>query len=98
MSHLIDQLQVKVKKTTSSFFVFFFRLLSGFMLGLTLAIVGQVIFGYQQMMYVFFIVLIMGIFMTLSRNWGMFSIILFDMLFFLSAVLCKMYILVAPGS
>ncbi len=98
MGHLVDQMQVKLKKGSTSFFLYLLRLVSGFMVGLTLSLVGKELVGYKETIFVFVIVITIGIFLRVSRKWGYVSVLLFDLAAVLVAILLKMYVLVAPGA
>ncbi|MDZ4662928.1 MAG: hypothetical protein SGJ18_15045 [Pseudomonadota bacterium] len=94
MSKLASAIQYKIKSTTASVSLMFFKILSGAIIGLTLAIIGQEMVGYSTFMFTFIIVVFTGIFMRVTKNWGFLMMVMFDLFAFMSGLLLKMYILV----
>ncbi|MBT4762759.1 MAG: hypothetical protein HOO06_13770 [Bdellovibrionaceae bacterium] len=92
-----SHVQQRIKSSSSGMFVFGLKMFTGFMLGLTLSLVGQEIVGYKTLSLVFLITVITGVFLRLSRNWGLAGILIFDLIAILFAMLLRMYILIAPG-
>lgn len=72
------------------------RFLTGVFLGLTLALIGQEIFQFGYLSLLFFTVVICTLFMRVSRPWALPTILIFDLVTFLVALLLKMYIQLAP--
>lgn len=97
MGHLTEAFQHKIKKSTSSFGVTILRLLSGAILGLTFALIGDEIIKYGVFAFVFVLVSTTYAFMKLSKSWRWVSIVVFDLICVLLAMLLRLYILMAPG-
>jgi hypothetical protein len=87
----------KLKSSSQDLFVFAIKVFTGFMMGLTLALVGEEIIGYETLSFVLIITFITGVFLSVSRSWGLGGILIFDLVVVLFAMLLRMYILVAPG-
>jgi hypothetical protein len=65
--------------------------------GLTITIIGQTIFNYSTLLYVFVLLITLSVFMRLTRSWAWTGLLLLDLIFALIAMLLRMYIVVAPG-
>ena len=90
-------LQTGVKNGSMSLGLFFFKLLTGLVIGLTFSLVGREIFQYENFMFVFVIISVTGIFVRTARSWTPWVLITFDVIAVLVAMLMRMYILIAPG-
>lgn len=95
---MIQNMQVRIKKTSQSFFVVLFRLISGLALGLTLAIAGQEAFGYTSLGFWFVTVLFLTVFLKVSSKWGFGHLIVYNLVCVLLGLLLRMYVLIAPGN
>ena len=98
MGQVFQTLQVRMKKSSGSFLSFAVRIISGLVIGLTLALIGQEILGYGNFSFTFVIVVVSGLFMRKSRHWSMGGVLIFDLVCVLIGLLLKMYIQVAPGA
>lgn len=96
MKGLATDVQEGVKTSSLSLLNLLLRLISGFFLGLTLALVFQELAGFGTLMLVFLNVLILGLFVRVSASWSIFQILIFDLFCVLVAQLLRMYILLAP--
>jgi hypothetical protein len=94
---LIENMQYKIKTTSSSFFVFTLRLFTGMFLGLSLTIIGHEILEYGEFLYWFVLILTTGVFLRISKSWGPGAILIFNLVCILIGTLLRMYILIAPG-
>ena len=97
MGQLIDNMQTKIKAGSTSAGVFALRLFSGLLVGLTFSLIGQTIFNYSTLLFVFVLLITLTVFMRLTRSWAWTGLLLFDLIFVLIAMLLRMYIVVAPG-
>jgi hypothetical protein len=98
MAQMIQNMQVKIKKTSQSFFVLVFRFFSGIILGLTLGIAGQEAFNYGQLAFWFVTILFLTVFLKISQKWGVGHLIVYNLICVLLGLLLRMYVLVAPGN
>ncbi len=94
---LIQDVQYRIKTTSSGVFVFSLRLFSGLFLGLAFTIIGHEILQYGQFLYWFIIVLTTAVFLKISKPWGPWGIVIFNLVCLLVGMLLRMYILIAPG-
>ena len=73
------------------------KLISGLVLGLTFALVGQEVSQIGPVLFWFIILVICGSFLKISKTWGNIGLLIFDLLFILAALLIRMYVVIAPG-
>ena len=97
MAQMIENLQVKIRTTSTNFAVLMLRLVSGAFLGLTFALIGNQIFSYGNLLFTFVIVITTAALLRVSREWSGAGVLLFDLFFVLIALLLRMYIVIAPG-
>ena len=98
MGQLIQNVQVKIKKSSQGLFLFSIKMLSGLMLGLTLAIAGEEVVGYGTFSFWFVTVLFTAVFLRISRPWSFGALMIYNLVCLLMGLLLRMYVLVAPGS
>ena len=98
MSALIDNLQYKLKASSSGLALFIFKALSGLLLGLTIAIIGQEIIGYGTFSFTLVIVVVVGAVLRMARQWRWLAMGVFNLICVLLALLLRMYVLIAPGA
>lgn len=102
MSELVGKMQSQLKKTSSDVFLFAIKLVSGAVLGLTFALVMQEILGKSEsenlLAFFFVIVVTAGVFLRLSKAWGLAAILIFDLICVLLGMVLRLYIMVAPGA
>ena len=96
MKGLATNVQEGVKTSSVSLFNLFLRLLTGFFLGLTLALIGQQLMGYGMFGLLLCLVVIMALITKVLSKWSVGQILIFDLICVLVAMLLRMYILVAP--
>lgn len=98
MSEFVENVQLRLKKSSSSLLTLSLRVLTGMILGLTFALVGQEILLYGNFSFFLVITAMTLGFLRLSRSWGTSKVLVFDVICVLVGMLLKMYILVAPGA
>jgi hypothetical protein len=96
MQHIAGGMKSSAKTGVMKAVLTLLRLLSGFFLGLTLALVGLEVGHYGTLSLVFVTLLVLTAFMRLSRKWTLGQILIFDLVIILVAQLLRMYILLAP--
>lgn len=96
MKGLSSNVQDGVKNSSVSLFAFALRLITGLMLGLTLALIGQELLEYGSMGMLFAMVVVVGLVLKTTSEWTIGKILIFDLILVLVAMLLRMYILVAP--
>lgn len=102
MAEAVGRMQSQLKKTSGDLFLFSLKLISGAVLGLTFALVMQVILDSNEsesvIAFVFMITVVTGLFVRLAKSWGLTTILVFDLVCVLVALLLRLYIMVAPES
>ncbi|MCK6598462.1 MAG: hypothetical protein L6Q37_08880 [Bdellovibrionaceae bacterium] len=96
MMNVTHKTQEGIKMTTKTLTLLAIRGLSGFFLGLTLALIGQELTQFGSFSLIFMTIVIMAIFMKLSQGWSFTKIFIFDLICLLVMQVLKMYILIAP--
>ena len=98
MSNLISNVQERFKVTTSSVLLFAFKLFSGLVLGLTLALITQEIIQFALFSFVLIVVVVTACMLRIAKSWTWTHILIFDLICVLIGLLLRMYILIAPGA
>lgn len=96
MRGFANSAQEGVKSTTLSVFHFSLRFITGILLGLVLALIGQELMGYGTFALLFVMVVVLSVILKLLANWSVGQILIFDLICVLVAMLLRMYILIAP--
>lgn len=96
MSRFVSNVQDKFTESSKSFALFLFKLISGLVIGLTMALAAQEIFGFSNLVFLFVIICVTGIFLRIANKWNLLIMILFDLFAVVAALLLKMYVVMAP--
>lgn len=96
MNSFATSMQNGAKSSSVSLFHIFLRLITGLILGLTLGLIGQELFGYGTFGLLFVMVVVVGVLMKTLSAWSISKILIFDLICVLVGMLLRMYILVAP--
>lgn len=97
MAQLIQNVQVRLKKSSQNFALFTCKLASGLVLGLVFAIAGEQIMGYGNFSFWFVAVLFTGVFIRVSKPWSFGGLMVYNLVCVLLGLLLRMYVLIAPG-
>ena len=97
MGQFIEDLQVKLKSSSTNFALVLAKLFVGFVLGMTFAIIGQQIFQYGDASLLFVILVTMTAFYRLVKPWRFAPLLVFSLVCVLIGLLLRMYIMLAPG-
>jgi hypothetical protein len=95
-SQIAGQVQDGVKNTSVSLFGTFLKIVTAFVVGLTMALIGQEMMGYGTFSFVFTMVVVFSLIFKLISKWSVGSVLLFDLFAVLVALLLRLYIQVAP--
>ena len=102
MAEMVGRMQTQLKKTSSDLVLFLIKLVSGALLGLTFALVTEVLLGHGEgesvLVLIFVIVLTTGLFLRVAKNWSLTAILVFDLVCVLVGMLLRLYIMVAPDA
>lgn len=98
MGHFIEDLQYKIKTSSSSLMLKAFILFIGFMLGLTFSLIGQQMLGYGTIGFTMVIVTTLFAFYKVAKGWTWSQAAIFAFICVLIATLLNMYIQLAPGA
>src|SRR5665213_1375972 len=98
MANLIANVQERFKTSTSALSLLVFKSLSGAILGLTLALVGEEIIQYGVFSFVLLTVVTTACILRITKAWTWTHILIFELICVLIGLLLRMYILIAPGA
>ena len=94
---MFRRVQGNIKESSKSLGLFVLKVASGALLGLVIALVLKGLMGIAQFGFIFVIVFMAGAFLRLSKKWKWQGILLFNLFCVMTAMLLRMYILIAPG-
>jgi hypothetical protein len=98
MSAMLDNFQHRVKDSANGLGLFSFKILSGAIVGLTFALIGEVMVGYGTFSFMLVFLVVLASLWKISKGWKWVGILVFDLICVLVALLLRMYILIAPGA
>jgi uncharacterized membrane protein YgaE (UPF0421/DUF939 family) len=98
MGRLIEDMQYRIKTTSGSIALFTSKLFVGLVLGLTFALIGERMVGYQNFAFTLVVVVFTAVFYKISKSWKWAHLAVFSLVCVLLALLLRMYIHVAPGA
>ena len=94
---MLKKMQGRLKSSSHGIGLLLLKLFSGFMLGLTFALVIRQFTTMGQFVLTFIIVVFIGVFLRMSRSWKFSGVLLFNLFCVMTAMLLRMYITLAPG-
>lgn len=99
---MVGKMQAQLKKSSGDLVLFFLKLVSGSILGLTFALIMQEILGHadgENLIAFFFVIIVtLGAFLKIGKNWGFTAVLIFDLVCVLMGMVLRLYIMVAPGA
>ncbi len=98
MGEMISKMNLQVRKKSSDFGTYVFRVLTGGWIGMVFAHLFQMIFEFENFLFLFVIVLMTGAIVRVTRGWGFFGIVLLNLFCILVGTLLQLYVQVAPGA
>lgn len=98
MGQTLNKVQFQIKKSSTDLGTYIFRVLTGGWIGMIFAHFFQMIFKFENFLFLFVIVLMTGVIVRITKGWGLFSVIILNLFCVLIGVLLHMYIKIAPGS
>jgi hypothetical protein len=96
MASLIDNFQDRVKTSTNAIALLSFKTISGLFVGLTLALIGEEIMGYQSLSFFLVVAITTASLVRIAKSWTWTQVLIFNLIFVLIGLLLRMYILLAP--
>lgn len=88
----------KIKGSSGYVFTLFVKYISAIILGLTMAMIGEEIIGFQTLGFFFSLTVVALGFVYKARSWSLGKTLIFDLICVLVGLLLRMYILMAPGA
>lgn len=96
MNHFIGSVQTGAKKSSLSLVLLALRIVTAFVLALTISMIAQELFNFGNFAFVFVMLTTAGLCLKLTAKWSIGGVLIFDLICILVALLLRMYILVAP--
>lgn len=96
LGQISTSVQLGAKSATMQLVCWCIRLFSAFFIGLTLGLVFQELFRLGTFLFLFTAVLSAGLVLRILWKWTLSSLLVFNLVVILVALLLRMYILVAP--
>lgn len=97
MANIIANFQDRVRISTNSLALILAKTFSCFMVGLTIALVGDQVIDYGWFSFVLVVTAVSGTLFKIMRGWTWMNLGIFDLICILIGLLVRMYILLAPG-
>jgi hypothetical protein len=94
-------MQQGLKQTSTDFALLLVKLVSGGVIGFTLALIVQEVLGQPNeltLAFVFTFSATLGVFWRLTRSWGLSAILVFDLIAVLTGLLLRLYVMIAPNA
>ncbi len=101
MPELVGRIQNGLKQNSSDFALIALKLVSGGVVGFTLALIVQEILGQPDeltLAFIFTLCVTMGVFWRLTRSWGLSAILVFNLVAVLTGLLLRLYVMIAPNA
>ncbi len=95
---MISKVQFQMKKSSGDMGTYIFRVLTGGWIGMVFAHLFQMIFAFENFLFLFVIVLMTGVIVRMTKGWGFFSVVILNLFCILIGALLQMYVQVAPGA
>lgn len=93
----IGSLQDRVKSSSSSVGLVIVKVITGLILGLTFALIGQEVLDYGWFSFILVIVVTLTALLRIMRSWNWAPLLIFNLICVLIGLVLRMYILIAPG-
>ena len=98
MAQLLDQVQIRLRGSSSSAGLMLVKVLSGGIYGLTMTLIFEEIFGYANFAFWFVLIANLLIFMKVTKHWNFVGVLILDLFLVLVGMILRMYVLIAPGA
>lgn len=92
-----QKFQERLRESSKSLGLIAVKIFSGFLMGLTFALIFQKAMNIGNLAFTFVIVFFIGVFFKLSQKWKYTGVLLFNLFCVMTGLLLRMYILIAPG-
>lgn len=96
INQLASDLQDGVKSSSVSLAAVSVKFVTAFFVGLTVALIAQEMIQYGTLGFVFMMLVVMGLVYKLIAKWSLGATLVFDLVCVLTALILRMYILLAP--
>jgi hypothetical protein len=94
---MIDTMQSKIKESGRSVSLLALKVATGLIVGLTFSLIFRELMDIGNFLFAFVIVVTTTVFLKISQKWRFTGVLLFILFYIMTALLLRMYILIAPG-
>jgi len=96
LNQMMSSMQSGAKNASTSAISWILKIITAVFVGLTFAMVGQQLFSYSTLSFVFVLVVVGAVLTKTLSSWSTGAVLIFDLICVLVALLLRMYILIAP--
>lgn len=96
VGQLVSSVQDGAKNASASIFLGILKTITAFIVALTLSMVAQELISFGTISFVLILVVITAGLSKIMSAWSMGSVLIFDLICVLMALLLRMYLLIAP--
>ena len=101
MPEFVGRMQQGLKQSSTDLVLIALKLVSGAVVGFTLALIVQEIFSQPNeltLAFVFTFLVTLGVFWRLTRSSGLSAVLVFDLIAVLTGLLLRLYVMIAPNA
>jgi len=92
MNQFADRFKENARESMGKMGLYLVRLVTGTLLGLTIALTAQNMAELSHLMFVFVVMLTAAVVLRITRHWGLLSVLILFLVLALVGVLLKLYI------
>ncbi len=96
VGQIVNSVQTGAKNASTSIFVLSLKWVTAFIVAITLSMVGQELISSGTLSFVLILVVVTFGLIKIMSSWSLGSVLIFDLICALVALLLRMYILIAP--
>lgn len=96
VAQIAGNVQQGVKDSSMSLASMVAKIITCFVFALTFALIGQEMMNFGTFMFVFMMLIVGSLLFKIIAKWSLASVLIFDLICILVALLLRMYILIAP--
>lgn len=98
MSQFLEDMQFKIKSSSSNLIMWSLKTAVGLCLGLTFALILERVFEFGDFSFALIMITTAALFVRVAKVWTLVSLAVFSLICVLVGALLRMYIMLAPGA
>jgi len=95
---ILAETQQGFKKSTAGLGLLILKLVSAAAFAYILALIGRGLLIYETFAFWFVFMVCFGVYFRITKGWAFLGVIVLNLILFLTGLLLRMYVLVAPGA